>query len=580
MSDDDILDLIKITAIRNALDHGGNAKPKVVLGKIISKHPEVKGDVERYLKLIDETIRQLHSLSTNEKRSLLDKLEEKHIGIFGVNENKKKIDNVVLPPLEQAEDGKVITRFPPEPNGYLHIGHAKAVVIDSEYARMYHGKLILRFDDTNPLNEKLEYYDAIIKGLDWLGIFPDIIKNTSDDIEKLYDFAKRLILLDGAYICKCDQQSIKQMRLQGIPCNCRSSLPSHSIDEFDKMLNGNFEPNEAILRFKGDMASLNTVMRDPTLFRIIVGNHPLVGDKYLVWPTYDFAAPIEDSLDGVTHAFRTKEYELRNELYYEILSILELRKPNMIEFSRLDFREFPVSKRKIKPLIDKNIIKNWDDPRLPTIMGLRRRGFLPDSIKKFVLSLGLTLSETKPPFESLESINRKSLDPTSIRLYFVASPVLLQIENIKPKEITINNHPNANLGERTILSSDKVYISGNDALNLHKHDIIRLMEFCNIEITSETNNMNNTITAKFIGNDVSHDIKKIQWVAKENICDYTILIPKDLYIGDKYNPDSLEIVHGYAESFVSTLKPNDSIQFVRFGFCRIDSIDTAIYTHR
>ena len=171
-------------------------------------------------------------------------------------------------------------------------------------------------------------------------------------------------------------------------------------------------------------------MRDPTLFRIIEGNHPLLADKYSVWPTYDFAAPIEDSLDGVTHAFRTKEYELRNELYFAILTDLGLREPKLIEFSRLEFEGIPVSKRKITPLIEKGIIQRWDDPRLPTLMGLKRRGILPEAIRKFVLSLSITLSETKPSMEVLESFNRKIIDPTSLRLFFVKDPVEIHLDRL------------------------------------------------------------------------------------------------------------------------------------------------------
>ena len=176
------------------------------------------------------------------------------------------------------------------------------------------------------------------------------------------------------------------------------------------MILGKYRQNQAIVRYRGDITSLNTAMRDPTLFRIIDDFHPRLAKRYSLWPTYDFAAPIEDSLDGVTHAFRTKEYELRNELYFSILSDLNLRKPELIEFSRLEFEGIPVSKRKITPLIEKGIIQRWDDPRLPTLIGLKRRGILPEAIRKFVLSLSITLSETKPSIEVLEAFNRKILD--------------------------------------------------------------------------------------------------------------------------------------------------------------------------
>ena len=246
---------------------------------------------------------------------------------------------------------------------------------------------------------------------------------------------------------------------------------------------GSFEPNAAVLRFKGNMADQNTAMRDPTLFRIIEAHHPKLGNSNRVWPTYDFAAPLEDSLDGVTHALRTKEYELRNPLYFSILERLSLRKPWMLEFSRLEFEGMPVSKRKIKPLIENGLVKGWDDPRLPTLAAIKRRGFRPQAIRKFVLSLGLTLSETKPPFEALEAFNRKIVDSQSIRLFFVRDPVQLQVRNGDfTKQVTLNNHPNINLGHRNIRVSNSFYIAGDDAASIRVGDEIRLMELYNIRI--------------------------------------------------------------------------------------------------
>ena len=264
----------------------------------------------------------------------------------------------------------------------------------------------------------------------------------------LHEYGKRLILVGGGYVCICTQKTIHDLRAKGLPCDCRKDSIL-ALDRLKKMFDGSFEQNDAVIRFKGDMSDQNTAMRDPTLFRIIEDEHPKLGNTTRVWPTYDFAAPIEDSLDGVTHAMRTKEYELRNALYFAILDRLGLRKPLMIEFSRLEFNGVPVSKRKIKPLIEKGIIKSWSDPRLPTLMGIKRRGFLPEAIRKFVLSLGLTLAETKPPFEALEAFNRKIIDSNCMRLFFVKDPIELQIQNATSKEITLKNHPKLILAQKS-----------------------------------------------------------------------------------------------------------------------------------
>ena len=568
--------IIKATVLKNALEYKGKSKVDTVIAKVIASRPDLRSNLENLIPKITEIVQKINALPLADQKALLEQVSPRD------SQEKKTTERsqAHLPPLEGAEMGGVITRFPPEPSGYPHIGHAKAAIIDEEYARMYNGKLILRFDDTNPLNEKLEYYEAISEGLEWLGIKPDIVKNSSDDIRMLHEYGKKLIFAGGGYVCICDQKTIHDLRAKGLPCDCRKDS-SLALDRLKKMFDGSFEQNDAVIRFKGDMSDQNTAMRDPTLFRIIEDEHPKLGNTTRVWPTYDFAAPIEDSLDGVTHAMRTKEYELRNALYFAILDRLGLRKPLMIEFSRLEFNGVPVSKRKIKPLIEKGIIKSWSDPRLPTLMGIKRRGFLPEAIRKFVLSLGLTLAETKPPVEALEAFNRKIIDSNCMRLFFVKDPIELQIQNAASKEITLKNHPNADLGTRKVLVSNSFYIAGEDAAKLDIDDEIRLMDLYNIKIIKiDSEQHKKVLIAATIGEAIKQGIPKIQWVAKNDIIAYNVMIAKELYLGEKYNANSLEICKGYAESFVSTLKPDTRIQFVRFGFCRVDDNNTTIFTHR
>ena len=574
--DEDTEHIIKATALKNALEFKGKSRVDIVIAKVIGSRPDLRSNLENLIPKITEIVQKINALPLADQKALLEQVSPRD------SQEKKTTERsqAHLPPLEGAEMGGVITRFPPEPSGYPHIGHAKAAIIDEEYARMYNGKLILRFDDTNPLNEKLEYYEAINEGLEWLGIKPDIVKNSSDDIRMLHEYGKKLIFAGGGYVCICDQKTIHDLRAKGLPCDCRKDS-SLALDRLKKMFDGSFEQNDAVIRFKGDMSDQNTAMRDPTLFRIIEGEHPKLGNTTRVWPTYDFAAPIEDSLDGVTHAMRTKEYELRNALYFAILDRLGLRKPLMIEFSRLEFNGVPVSKRKIKPLIEKGIIKSWSDPRLPTLMGIKRRGFLPEAIRKFVLSLGLTLAETKPPVEALEAFNRKIIDSNCMRLFFVKDPIELQIQNAASKEITLKNHPNADLGTRKVLVSNSFYIAGEDAAKLDIDDEIRLMDLYNIKIIKiDSEQHKKVLIAAATGEAIKQGIPKIQWVAKNDIIPYNVMVARELYLGEKYNTNSLEICKGYAESFVSTLKPDTRIQFVRFGFCRVDDNNTTIFTHR
>lgn len=565
---------IKLVTLRNAIEYDGKARLEAVISKTMASRPELRGNIKTIIPEVRRLLNQINSLAINEQKALLREMSP----TADIQKHAEKISG--LPPLYGAEIGNVVTRFPPEPNGYPHIGHAKAAIIDDEYARMYNGKLILRFDDTNPLTEKTEYYEAIKEGIYWLGIKPDLVKNASDDIFLLQDYGRKLVTSRGAYVCRCNQKTIQEFRSQGLECACR--LDNSSYDEaLTEIFAGAFEPNEATIRFRGDMNSPNTAMRDPTLFRIIDGNHPILGTSVRVYPTYDFAAPVEDSLDGVTHAMRTKEYELRNELYNAILERLHLRRPVVSEFSRLEFEGLPVSKRKIKPLIENKSLNGWDDPRLPTLVALKRRGFLPEAIRKYVLSLGWTLSESKPPFESLEAFNRKIIDDFSTRLFFVREPVELKLINANPVNVSLKNHPSSNLGARSVQVNDTVYIARADAGKLSEGSIIRLMELYNIKITRlDLVNDKSRVYADVIGTGLSHDIQKIQWVAYNDKMPYRIIIPKKLFSNEEFDRNSLEIASGYAESFVSTLPVHSNIQFVRYGFCRLDGDQQAIFTHR
>jgi glutamyl-tRNA synthetase len=572
--DEDTQKLAESIILRNAVDYNGRARLDSVISKILGSRPQIKSNIKDLIPKIKEILEQINSLSIERQRELL---LQKCPSYFDAKKMVEKNESV-LPPLINANIGKVVTRFPPEPNGYPHIGHAKAAVIDEEYAKMYSGKLILRFDDTNPLNEKIEYYEAILEGLSWLNIKPDMVKNTSDDINLLHHYGRKLINKGGAYICLCDQTTIHDLRSKGIPCQCRIHSDK-SLENSDKIFNGYYHKNEAIIRFKGKIDSDNTAMRDPTLFRIIENTHPKLGDKIFLWPTYDFAAPIEDSLDGVTHAFRTKEYELRNELYRQILTILDLRIPEVIEFSRLEFEGLPVSKRKLKPLIEEKLVEGWSDPRLPTLMGLKRRGFTPEAIRRFVISLGITLSETKPSIEVLEAFNRKIIDSKSKRLLFIDDPFKLTIKNANRKKVIFKNHPSIEMGSREIDVNNIVFISTKDAEKLKNGMEIRLIELYNIKVSSIDIAKKEGLV-EYTDDILKENIQKIQWVSELDLVKYTILKPNKLFIGDKLNPNSLEVLEGFAESYVNTLSNGTMVQFIRFGFCRIEDTKSAIFTHK
>ena len=442
--EDDVKKAIRGIALQNASEHDGKTRNDAVISKILGSRPDLRTKAKEIMPLISEIVSGVNKISLAEQKA---ELESSFPELLVA---KPKQERVGLPPLEDAEQGKVVTRFPPEPNGYPHIGHAKAAIIDEEYAKMYGGKLILRFDDTNPENERLEYYAAIKVGLDWLGVKYDQIKNTSDDMELIYKKGLEMIESGSAYVCTCDKEVISKNRREMKACKCRTGDHDQNIKRWHDMFK-KYKPGEAIVRFRGDMQSENTVMRDPAMFRIIDEIHPLLIDRYKVWPNYDFAVAIEDSIDGVTHAFRTKEYELRNELYQAILDKLGMRKPKMLEFSRLEFEGMPVSKRILKPLVQDGKVSGYDDPRLPTLEAMRRRGIVPEAIRKFVLSLSFTKSDTLAPFDTLESFNRKIIDVISIRLFMVTEPVKITIKNNKLTQAELPNHPQrSEMGKRHV----------------------------------------------------------------------------------------------------------------------------------
>jgi glutamyl-tRNA synthetase len=567
---DDVKTKIRKLALQNAAEHGGRTQDKIVLAKILATEPQLRSQVKEIMPIISEVVSSVNALSTEQQ---LKEIQTEFPD--ALTEKPKKEEREGLPPLERAEHGKVVTRFPPEPNGYPHIGHAKAAIIDEEYAKMYGGKLILRFDDTNPEAERLEYYAAIKVGLDWLEVKFDKIKNTSDDIEILYK--KGLELLNGsfAYVCTCKQETISANRREMRACKCSLGDLDQNLERWDKMFS-KYKQGDAIVRFRGDMKSENTVMRDPVMFRIIETKHPLLSDKYRVWPSYDFAVAIEDSLDGITHAFRTKEYELRNELYYAILDALKMRRPQVLEFSRLGFEGMPVSKRVLRPLIEEGKVSGYDDPRLPTLEALRRRGIRPEAIRKFVLSLGFTKADTLAPFETLESFNRKIVDATSIRLHMVKNPAAIKVRGMPTSTITMPNHPTKDMGKRTIELGEDFYVEQEDLQNLKTGDLLRFIGLGNIRITKQ----HPQAEGEYSGEDLVANIPKIHWVVQKTAQQIKLLVPSQLFFGEQFNEKSLDELNVFSEPYYSELKEGNEIQFVRFGYCRKDSMLQAIFTHK
>ena len=568
--DEELRKDIRKMALQNAFEHGGETRDKIILGKILGTKADLRSKVKEISPEITEIVSSVNQLSLEEQEK---EIKENFPDILIPKEKIEEREG--LPELKNAEHGKVITRFPPEPNGYPHIGHAKAAIINSEYAKMYGGKFILRMDDTNPEAERMEYHAAIKVGLEWLGIKFDTVKNTSDDMEIFYEKGIELINSGNAYVCTCKREDISKNRRERKDCKCSTENIEKNYKNWEKM-NGKFKPGDAIVRFRGNMKADNAVMRDPVLFRIIEGKHYTLGEKYRIWPSYDMAVAIEDSIDGVTHAFRSKEFELRKELIDAILDALNMRKPSQGFFSRLEFKGMPISKRIIKPLIEEGKVSWYDDPRLPTLEALRRRGIKPEAIRKFIMSLGLTKANTLAPFDSLEAFNRKFVDADSIRLFMVSNVKKLTVRNLPISSIEIPNHPINDMGKRKIEIDENFYISGEDAKSINEGTQIRLLGLGNVLITKS----GVELEGEFVENGETTNIVKIQWVPQKTAHEIKMVIPKTLFNGDEFNEDSLEELDVYTEPHYLQLKEGEEIQFVRFGYCRKDSQNQAIFTHK
>jgi glutamyl-tRNA synthetase len=558
-------------ALQNAVIFNGKANEKAVAGKVIAALKKDGVTPREILPVVTQIVAQVNKMSVSDQRSELTILAPELL------QKEKKEKDFSLPPLPFAEKGAVVTRFPPEPNGYLHIGHAKAAIIDSEYARLYEGKFILRFDDTNPENALLEFYDAQKEDLGWLNIEWDLEYHTSDHLETHYRLAEQLIKQKDAYLCTCTPEVIREGRFHKKACACREQNTGHAgLDIWKEMLSS--PEISRILRLRGEMNSENTAMRDPTLFRVITTAHPLTGEKYHVWPTYDFAGAVEDSISGVTHPFRTKEYELRDPVYFRILNLLNLRAPHLMEFSRLSIEGMPVSKRKIKPLIEQGLVSGFDDVRLPTLRGLKRRGIVPEAIKQFVFQQGFSKVESIVDFSLVESLNRKYLDPRVKRFYFVPDPVQLVIKDAPKKTVKIPLHPDARMGDRTIHTESTFFIPRQDIQKMKTGDVFRLKGLYNVKITTTGESVQGT----YAGEEILAESAKIQWTTDDNL-KLNVIVPGFLFKGETFNPESLHELQGYSEKAISAVPSGEIVQFERVGFVRLEKQNhtlVGIFTHK
>jgi glutamyl-tRNA synthetase len=445
--------------------------------------------------------------------------------------------------------GKVITAFPPEPSKFPHIGHAKAALVNYLYAKKYKGKFILRFEDTNPELAKKEYYKAIIDGLKWLKIKWNKIDYISDHIPKYYKVVENLIRKNYAYVCLCKQKKIKENRRLKRVCKHRFHSVEMNLKLWNEMLRKTKE-GKAVVRLKIDMKHKNAAMRDPTIMRIIDAKHPRVGKKYRVWPLYDFGTAMMDVWEKITHRIRSKEFEMHKEVQQYIQKILGYKPPVILEMGRLNIKGAITQGRVIRDMIKSKKLLGWDDPRLTTLIALKRRGFVPEAIKEFLISTGITKAEAKLEWKVLEAFNRKFIDPVANRYFAVLNPVKISIDNIpEVKEVKAPLHPNfPRRGYKRIPVNKKIiYIEKVDLKKL-KNKIIGLAYFSTVKLNKKS---------EFVSKKIKSDLQKIQWVSEPNVR------IKILMSDGRFK-------NAIAEPEIKNVKVNQIIQLVRIGFCRVD----------
>ncbi|KAH3731476.1 glutamine--tRNA ligase [Pelomyxa schiedti] len=411
------------------------------------------------------------------------------VGVKGETETETE-EIAALTGGDSLGSGVVVTRFPPEPSGYLHIGHIKAALLNDYYARHYQGKLLLRFDDTNPSKEKVEYIESIIADLKTVGIVADAISYTSDHFDMLREKAEKLIAEGKAYVDNISREAMKAGRKDGIESPCRNQTVEQNMALWSEMLSGTPEGQKCVLRAKIDMQNPNKVLRDPSLWRCNSTPHHRTGTKYASYPLYDFAIPIVDCVEGVTHALRSSEYHDRNALYYWVPKVLGIRSPIIEDFSRLNFAYVLLSKRKLQWFVDNGIVDGWDDPRFPTVQGLIRRGLSIQAMRAFALSQGGSKSLNLMSMEKLWTTNKKVIDPIVPRYTAVSiepQPCILTITDA-PEAPWAKSQPkhkkNASLGTKMVTYYREVYIEPQDLAELKVGEEVTLMDWGNVIIDS------------------------------------------------------------------------------------------------
>lgn len=527
--------------------------------------------------------------------------------------SKNFIEQIIEKDLAEGKYETICTRFPPEPNGYLHIGHAKSILLNYGLSQEYNGKFNLRFDDTNPTKEKIEFVESIQADVKWLGAdWEDRLFFASNYFDQMYEAAIKLIKKGKAFVCDLTAEQIREYRgtltEPGKNSPYRDRSVEENLDLFERMKNGEFEDGTKVLRAKIDMASPNINMRDPVIYRVAHMTHHNTGDKWCIYPMYDFAHPIEDAIEGVTHSICTLEFEDHRPLYDWVVRELEYQyPPKQIEFAKLYLTNVVTGKRYIKRLVEEGIVDGWDDPRLVSIAALRRRGFTPESIKMFVELCGVSKANSSVDYAMLEYCIREDLKLKRSRVMAILDPVKLIIDNYPEGQIeeleAPNNMENETLGTRKVPFGKELYIEREDFMveppkkykRLYPGNEVRLMNAYFVTCVGYDTDEDGNLTAVHCTYDPaskggnSPDGRKVKgtihWVSAQDNVQAEVRLYENIIDEEKgvynedgslnLNPNSLTVLKNcYVEKSLKDAKAYDSFQFVRNGFFCVDAKDS------
>lgn len=545
------------------------------------------------------------------------KTQEEAKDMIEISEDKPAnfIQHIINEDLEaNINGGRVHTRFPPEPNGYLHIGHAKSICLNFGLAKTYGGLCNLRFDDTNPSKEDVEYVESIKRDVRWLGYdWDDRLYYASDYFEKMYEFAVQLIKDGKAYVCDLSPGEIREYRgtltEPGKESPYRNRSVEENLDLFQRMRDGEFEDGSRVLRAKIDMASPNLNMRDPVLYRIQRGTHHRTGDKWCIYPMYDFAHPISDALEGITHSICTLEFEDHRPLYNWVVENVKIdgdSKPKQIEFARLNLSHTVMSKRKLRQLVEEGYVDGWDDPRMPTISGLRRRGYTPEAIRDFCDRIGVAKSNSMVDIAFLEHCVREDLNKRALRVMAVLNPLKVIIDNYpedQVEELDAENNPEQpEMGSRKVPFSREIYIERDDfredppkkffrlapgrEVRLKHAYVIKCERVVKDEETGEVIELHCTYDPETKSGSPTASKRKVKgtlhWVSAPHALKAEVRLYDHLFtkenpeedgedFKDNLNPDSLEVLtECLVEPSLQDAKPGSRYQFLRKGYFTVD----------